>query len=73
MRVLVHMRRRREAALEGQQQLSLVMDIATDKPLDLYGAVEDLSELALREGLVPSTFESENHDLRRQIAEERRE
>ncbi|GJX04462.1 hypothetical protein Tco_0190378 [Tanacetum coccineum] len=121
-----------EAALEGQQQLVSVVDIAMDKPLGLgYGALRR-SELALGEGLVPSTFEvghisrvytdiltyvplaahvqtlpspewssgsllvspsppvvlspiaspvttlaatisSENHDLRRQIAEERRE
>nr|GEX48805.1 hypothetical protein [Tanacetum cinerariifolium] len=42
-----------EAAPEGQQQVVLVVDTATDEPLGLgYGALRR-RELALGEGLVP--------------------
>ncbi|GJX56215.1 hypothetical protein Tco_0286112 [Tanacetum coccineum] len=46
-----------EAAPEGQQQAVPVVDTTTDEPLSLgYGALRR-HELALRAGLVPSTFE----------------
>nr|GEX27442.1 putative reverse transcriptase domain-containing protein [Tanacetum cinerariifolium] len=45
-----------EAALEGQQQVASVEDTTVDKPLGLgYEALRS-HELALGEGLVPSTF-----------------
>ncbi|GKA45326.1 hypothetical protein Tco_0738122 [Tanacetum coccineum] len=46
-----------EATLEGQQQLVPLVDITTDEPLGLGYRALRRHKLALREGLVPSTFE----------------